>query len=163
MPDFDSILKSVSRPARYAGGEWNAVVKDWDATPLRLVLAYPDAYEVGMSNLGLAILYDILNSQPDVLAERAFAPWPDMEKELRSRALPLFSLETRHPLAEFDVIGFSLGYELTCTNVLTMLDLAGLPLRSAARMFRPSARHRRRHRRAQPGAAVRLHRRLRSR
>ncbi len=133
MLDFDSILKNVSRPARYSGGEWNAVVKDWDATPLRLALAYPDAYEVGMSNLGIAILYDVLNGLPDVLAERVYAPWPDMEKELRARGLPLFSLETRHPLAEFDAIGFSLGYELTYTNVLNMLDLAGVPLRSADR------------------------------
>ncbi len=133
MPDFDSILKSVSRPARYAGAEWNATVKDWSATPVRLALAYPDIYEIGMSNLGIAILFDILNGQPDVLAERVCAPWPDMENELRTRGLPLFSLETRHPLAEFDAIGFSLGYELTYTNVLNMLDLAGLPLRSADR------------------------------
>ena len=133
MLDIDSILRKVTRPARYAGGEWNAVVKDWDATPLRLALAYPDVYDIGMSNLGLAILYDILNQQPDVLAERVFAPWPDMEKELRAAGLPLFSLETRHPLSEFDVIGFSLGYELTYTNVLNMLDLAGLPLLAAER------------------------------
>ena len=133
MLDIDPVLRRVSRPARYAGGEWNAVVKDWESTPLRLALAYPDVYDIGMSNLGLAILYDILNSQPDVLAERVYAPWPDMEKELRAAALPLFSLETRHPLAEFDVIGFSLGYELTYTNVLNMLDLAGLPLLAAER------------------------------
>ncbi|MCJ7490803.1 MAG: TIGR03960 family B12-binding radical SAM protein, partial [Dehalococcoidia bacterium] len=131
MLDIDSILRKVTRPARYAGGEWNAVVKDWESTPLRVALAYPDAYDIGMSNLGLAILYDIINAQPDVLAERAYAPWPDMERELRGRGLPLFSLETRHPLAEFDVIGFSLGYELTYTNVLNMLDLAGLPLLAA--------------------------------
>ena len=133
MLDIDSILRKVTRPARYAGGEWNAVVKDWESTPLRVALAYPDAYDIGMSNLGLAILYDIINAQPDVLAERAYAPWPDMERELRGRGLPLFSLETRHSLAEFDVIGFSLGYELTYTNVLNMLDLAGLPLLAAER------------------------------
>ena len=133
MLDIDPILRKVTRPARYAGGEWNTVVKDWESTPLRIALAYPDAYDIGMSNLGLAILYDILSAQPDVLAERVYAPWPDMEKELRAAGLPLFSLETRHPLAEFDVIGFSLGYELTYTNVLNMLDLAGLPLRAAER------------------------------
>ena len=133
MLDIDPILRKVTRPARYAGGEWNAIVKDWDSTPLRLALAYPDAYDIGMSNLGLAILYDILNGQPDVLAERVYAPWGDMEKELRARGLPLFSLETRHPLAEFDVVGFSLGYELTYTNVLNMLDLASLPLLAAER------------------------------
>jgi radical SAM family uncharacterized protein len=133
MLDIDPILRKVTRPARYAGGEWNAIVKDWDATPLRIVLAYPEVYDIGMSNLGLAILYDILNAQPDVLAERAYAPWTDMEKELRANHLPLFSLETRHSLAEFDVIGFSLGYELTYTNLLNMIDLAGLPLTSAER------------------------------
>ncbi len=126
--NIGSVLGKVTRPARYTGGEWNAITKDWRKTPLRVALAYPDLYDIGMSNLGLAILYDILNSQPDVLAERVFAPWPDMERELRVADLPLFSLETRHPLSEFDVIGFSLGYELTYTNVLTMLDLAGLPL-----------------------------------
>jgi radical SAM family uncharacterized protein len=131
--DIDPVLRKVSRPARYAGGEWNAIVKDWDSTPLRLALAYPDVYDIGMSNLGLAILYDILNSQPDVLAERTFAPWPDMEQAMRAAGLPLFSLETRHPLSEFDIIGFSLGYELTYTNVLNMLDLAGLPLLAAER------------------------------
>ncbi len=131
--EIESALTRVTRPARYAGGEWNATVKDWQKTPLRVALAYPDVYDIGMSNLGLAILYDILNSLPDVLAERAFAPWPDMERELRAEGLPLFSLETRHALSEFDIIGFSLGYELAFTNVLTMLDLAGLPLLSVER------------------------------
>ena len=130
---LDNILPRVSKPARYTGGEWNAVVKDWDTTPLRVVLAFPDVYEIGMSNLGLAILYDILNRQPDVLCERVFAPWTDMEEAMRQEGIPLFSLETRHPLAEFDVIGFSLGYELTYTNVLNMLDLAGLPLLAGER------------------------------
>ena len=124
----EPVLSKVTRPARYAGGEWNAIAKDWQKTPFRVALAYPDLYDIGMSNLGLAILYEILNSQPDVLAERVFAPWPDMERELRLAGLPLFSLETRHPLSEFDIIGFSLSYELTYTNVLTVLDLAGLPL-----------------------------------
>ena len=124
---LDSILPRVSKPARYTGGEWNAVVKDWDSTPLRVVLAFPDVYEIGMSNMGLAVLYDILNRQPDVLCERVFAPWTDMDEVMRQAGIPLFSLETRHPLAEFDIIGFSLGYELSYTNVLNMLDLAGLP------------------------------------
>ena len=123
----------MSKPARYTGGEWNAVVKDWDGTPLRVVLAFPDIYEIGMSNLGLAILYDILNRQPDVLCERAFAPWTDMEEAMRQAGIPLFSLETRHALTDFDVIGFSLGYELSYTNVLNMLDLAGLPPLAAQR------------------------------
>ena len=130
---LDSILPRVSKPARYTGGEWNAVVKDWDGTPLRVVLAFPDIYEIGMSNLGLAILYDILNRQPDILCERAFAPWTDMEEAMRHAGIPLFSLETRHALTDFDVIGFSLSYELSYTNVLNMLDLAGLPPLAAQR------------------------------
>ncbi len=133
MPDLDPILTRVNRPARYTGCEWNSVVKDWEKTPLRLVLAYPDSYDIGMSNLGLAILYDILNAQPDVLAERVYAPWTDMEAEMRAADIPLFSLETRHPLRDFDIIGFSLGYELTYTNVLNMLDLAAIPVFAADR------------------------------
>jgi len=128
VPPLDEILIKVTKPARYTGGEWNAVVKDWDLASVRLALAYPDLYEIGMSNLGLAILYELINRQPDFLAERVFAPWPDMEAEMRSAGLPLFSLETRRPLRDFDVVGFSLGYELTYTNVLNMLDLAGIPL-----------------------------------
>lgn len=133
ISDLDRVLPLVTKPARYVGGEWNSVVKDWSQTPLRVALAYPDVYEIGMSNLGLAVLYDILNAEPDVLCERVFAPWTDMEDAMRQAGMPLFSLETRHPLAEFDIFGFSLSYELTYTNVLNMLDLAGLPLRSAER------------------------------
>ncbi|MFH1652274.1 MAG: TIGR03960 family B12-binding radical SAM protein [Chloroflexota bacterium] len=121
-------LLQVNRPARYSGGEWNSIRKDWDGTEIRVVLSYPDVYEIGMSNMALPILYDILNRQPDVLAERVFAPWGDMEALLRARGIPLFSLENRRPLADFDIIGFSLGYELTYTNVLNMLDLAGIPI-----------------------------------
>ncbi|UCH87189.1 MAG: TIGR03960 family B12-binding radical SAM protein [Dehalococcoidia bacterium] len=130
---MDPILRRVSKPARYSGGEWNSVVKDWSHTPLRVALAYPDVYDIGMSNLGLAILYELLNQDDSVLCERAYAPWTDMEQAIRQEGIPLFSLETRHPLGEFDVIGFSLGYELTYTNVLNMLDLAGLPLAAADR------------------------------
>ncbi len=124
----DSILYQVARPARYTGGEWNAIVKDWDKTAIRFVLAYPDLYEIGMSNMALPILYDILNGQPDVLAERVFAPWVDMAEQLLANKIPLASLESGRPLGDFDVIGFSLGYELTYTNVLNMLHLAGLPV-----------------------------------
>lgn len=130
---MEQVLNNVARPARYAGGEWNCVVKGWDAVDIRFVLAYPDVYEIGMSNLGLAILYDVLNQRRDILAERVYAPWVDMEAELRRRGLRLFSLETRTPLREFDVIGFSLGYELTYSNLLNMLDLAGIPVLSADR------------------------------
>jgi len=131
--DIGRILPRVSKPARYSGGEWNCVVKDWNHTPLRVALAYPDVYDIGMSNLGLAILYEVLNQEDGVLCERVYAPWTDMEQAMRQEGIPLFSLETRHPLGEFDVIGFSLSYELTYTNVLNMLDLAGLPLLAAER------------------------------
>jgi len=133
LPNLDSILYQVKKPARYTGGEWNSVVKDWDKTPVRIALIYPDLYEIGMSNMALPILYELLNSQPDVLAERAFSPWPDMEALMRAESIPLFSLESRRPLKEFDIIGFSLGYELTYTNVLNMLDLAEIPVLASER------------------------------
>ena len=130
---LDNILHQVNRPARYTGNEWNSIVKDWDSIPIRIALAYPDAYEIGMSNMALPILYDILNRQPDVLAERVFTPWVDMAAAMRLAGLPLFSLESKKPLKDFDVIGFSLGYELTYTNILEMLDLAGIPVFSRDR------------------------------
>jgi radical SAM family uncharacterized protein len=130
---LDRILPTVRKPARYTGGEWNSVVKDWTTCRVRWALAFPDIYEIGMSNLGLAILYDLLNGQGDVLAERVFAPWADMEQSLRAAGLPLFSLESRRPLGEFDVIGFSLPYEQLYTNLLNMLDVAGLPVLAADR------------------------------
>jgi len=133
MNAFDDILYQASKPARYTGGEWNSIAKDWRAIPIRIALAFPDVYEVGMSNLALPILYKIFNDQPDILAERVYAPWVDMEALLRQHNIPLFSLETKHPLADFDIIGFSLGYELAYTNVLNMLDLAKIPLFSHQR------------------------------
>jgi radical SAM family uncharacterized protein len=129
----NDLLHQVNRPARYTGGEWNAIVKDWAKTPIRFALAYPDTYEIGMSNMAVPILYDILNRQPDVLAERVYAPWTDMEAILRQRGIPLFTLESQRPLKDFDIIGFSLGYELSYTNVLNMLDLAGIPVRAVDR------------------------------
>jgi radical SAM family uncharacterized protein len=123
-----NILHRVAKPARYTGNEWNSIVKDWVATDIKVALSYPDLYEVGMSNLALPILYQLLNNQPGVLAERVFAPWVDMEAMMRERSIPLFSLESKHPLKDFDIIGFSLGYELTYTNVLNMLDLAQIPV-----------------------------------
>jgi radical SAM family uncharacterized protein len=127
------ILPAVSKPGRYTGGEWNSVTKDWGACDVRWALAFPDTYEIGMSNLGLAILYDILNGREGVLAERVYAPWVDMEGAMRAVGLPLFSLESRRPLSEFDVIGFSLPYEQLYTNLLNMLDLAGLPVLAGER------------------------------
>lgn len=123
----------VRKPARYLGGESGERRKDWGAARCRMCLAFPDLYEVGMSHLGYKILYGILNGHPDLLAERAYAPWEDMERELRARGEKLRSLETWHALDEFDVVGFSLQFELTYTNVLLMLDLGGIPLRSADR------------------------------
>jgi len=130
---LEQALLRVARPARYTGHEWNAAVRPWEAASVRLALAFPDVYEIGMSNLGLQILYDLVNRRDDALADRAFAPWPDMEAELRARGLPLSGLESGRPLAQFDIIGFSLQYELNYTNLLNMLDLAGLPLHSRQR------------------------------
>ena len=125
---LDKILHKIQKPARYTGGEWNSVIKDWDKTPIKIALSYPDVYEIGMSNMAVPILYDLLNAHTDVLAERVFAPWVDMAKELKEHEVPLFSLETGHPLKEFDVVGFSLGHELTYTNVLEMLALSQIPV-----------------------------------
>lgn len=130
---LERLLSRVTKPARYVGGEVNSIAKDWKKVRVKIALAYPDVYEVGMSNLGLAILYDLINSQEEFAAERVYAPWPDMEEAMRREGMPLFSLETRHPLKEFDFVGFSLQYELTYTNVLNMLDLAGIPIMSFQR------------------------------
>lgn len=131
--DLDAILFSVAKPQRYVGSELHAIRKDPGEVRTRVALAFPEIYELGMSTLGMKILYEILNRMPGVAAERAFAPWLDMEQAMRRRGVPLYSLETRTPLAEFDIVGFSLHYELTYTNVLTMLDLAGIPLRATDR------------------------------
>lgn len=123
----------VQKPARYTGNEWNACCKDHSENLVKMVLAFPDLYEVGMSNQGLKILYESVNKRPDMLMERVFAPASDMEKLMRSHGLPLFALESRKPLPEFDLVGFSLQYELSYTNVLNMLDLAGIPVYAADR------------------------------
>lgn len=130
---IESILPGVRKPARYIGNELNSIHKEWDKAKLRIALAYPDLYEVGMSNLGLQILYHILNSQEDILAERVYAPAPDMEQSLTVNRLPLFSLESWKPISEFDLIGFSLGHELTYTNLLNMLRLSDIPFYSKDR------------------------------
>ncbi|MDD5039164.1 MAG: TIGR03960 family B12-binding radical SAM protein [Dehalococcoidales bacterium] len=133
MTNLDNILNKVTKPARYTGGEWNSVIKDWNKTPIKIALSYPDLYELGMSNMAIPILYKLLNSQPDILAERVYAPWADMASAMRAAGIPLFSLESKQPLKEFDIIGFSLGYELTYTNVLNMLDLAQIPVLASER------------------------------
>ena len=130
---YAPFLHRVAKPARYTGGETNQIVKDPSTVRVRMALAFPDVYDIGMSHLGTKILYSLLNKHPDIAAERVFCPWADMEKELRQRELPLLTLETASPLAGFDVVGFSLQYELTYTNILTMLDLSGIPLRSVDR------------------------------
>ncbi len=127
------LLGAVTKPARYTGGEWNAVRKDAAKVACRFALSMPDVYEVGMSNLGLKILYEVLNCRPDTAAERVYAPWPDMETAMRERRLPLYSLETFTAIREFDFLGFSLQYEMCYTNVLNMLDLAEIPVRAAER------------------------------
>src|SRR4030043_1889322 len=124
--DFDELLLGAEKPSRYIGTELNAAFKG--KTEVNFLLAFPDAYEVGMSHLGLQILYSIMNEISYVRAERCFAPWPDRERQLRSLNLPLTSLETQTPLVNFDVIGFSLQYELSYTNVLNILDLGGIPI-----------------------------------
>ncbi len=130
---LDRLLRQVQKPARYVGQEWNSVVKQGPEIQVRLALAYPDLYEIGMSNLGLAILYDVVNRDPRFSAERVYVPWGDMSAALRASKLPLYTLETRTPLRELDVLGVTLQYELTYTNVLEMLDLAGIPIWAAER------------------------------
>jgi radical SAM family uncharacterized protein len=130
---LERILPRVQKPGRYTGGEINQVVKDWRQVLTRVAFVFPDVYDIGMSNLGWAILYDLLNQRDDVLAERAFSPWSDMEAAMREAGLPLYSLETHHSLAEFDIVAFSIPYETLYTNTLNVLDLAGIPLFSAER------------------------------
>ena len=130
---LDRLLDSVLKPSRYIGGEMNAVSKPFDQAELKFAFCFPDSYEVGMSHLGIKILYDIINKQPWALCERAFMPWPDMADGLRKENLPLFSLESRQPLSCFDIVGFTLQYEMCYTNILEMLDLADIPVFSADR------------------------------
>jgi radical SAM superfamily enzyme YgiQ (UPF0313 family) len=130
---YAAFLAEVQKPSRYTGGEYGERFVDSSAVRARICLAFPDAYEIGMSHLGTKILYGLLGRTPGIACERVFAPWLDMESELRRRGLPLFTLESARPLSEFDIVGFSLQYELNYTGVLSILDLGGLPLRSEAR------------------------------
>ncbi len=130
---LDRILLKVQKPGRYVGGELNITVKDWDSVKTKVALVFPDIYDIGVSNVGLKILYDQVNQRDDALAERAYSVWVDMEAEMRASGIPLYSLESKRPLAEFDIIGFSLPYETLYTNALNALDLAGIPVRSADR------------------------------
>lgn len=127
------ILPTVQKPARYTGGEYNEIKKDLDQVRIRVAFCFPDTYEIGMSNLGMRILYGVMNEMEGVWCERVFAPWGDMEEAMRKHKLPLWALESQTPVKEFDMIAFTIGYEMCYTNILNMLNLAGIPLRSKNR------------------------------
>ncbi|HLG42177.1 MAG TPA: TIGR03960 family B12-binding radical SAM protein, partial [Planctomycetota bacterium] len=126
-------LAGLKSPSQYIGGEWNCVRRDWQACPTRFLMAFPDAYTIGMSHLGMQILYSMLNEIPGVLCERAFNPWPDLEAVMRREGIPLFSIDSHRPAREFDVVGVSLQSEMGYSNILVLLDLAQIPLHSADR------------------------------
>ena len=130
---LERILPRVQKPARYVGGEYNEIIKDRAQVKLRMAFCFPDTYEIGMSNMGMQILYGAINAEPDIWCERVFAPWGDMAEEMRRNSLPLYALESGDALDKFDALGFSLGYEMAYCTVLDMLDMAGLPVKSADR------------------------------
>ncbi|MBO0775010.1 MAG: B12-binding domain-containing radical SAM protein, partial [Actinobacteria bacterium] len=127
-PALEPLLPLVRKPVQYVGGELNACVKDWDAAGVRWALMYPDAYEVGIPNQGIQILYEVLNGQDGVLAERSYSVWPDLEKLMRENRIPQFTVDAHRPVRAFDVLGVSFATEMCYTNLLTALDLAGIPL-----------------------------------
>ena len=129
----DELLLSVEKPSRYTGGEVNMVRKNLENIKARFCMCFPDVYEVGMSHLGLKILYHVINQREDSYCERVFAPWVDMEEVMRRENIPLYALESKDPLKSFDFLGFTLQYEMSYTNILNMLDLAGIPIRAAER------------------------------
>ena len=130
------LLPRVMRPGRYVGNELNVIKKDWRDVPVRIVLCFPDVYEIGMSHVGMQILYHVCNQQEWLLAERAYSPWIDMESRMRESQIPLFALESGRPVRQFDILGLTLQYELHYTNIINMLDLAGIPLKAADRSDR---------------------------
>ena len=130
---FDKVLKRVVKPARYIGMEFNSIVKDLDNVDVKFAFAFPDIYDVGMSHLGLHILYNLLNKQDSIACERVFAPWVDMEEEMRKEGIPLFTLENKEPVGNFDFLGFTLQYEMSYTNIVNMLDLGNIPILSENR------------------------------
>ena len=129
----DEILMKVDKAARYIGGEVNSVMKDKNAVDIRFAMCFPDVYEIGMSNLGMMILYNMFNQREDVWCERLFSPWPDLDKVMREKKIPLFALESQEPIRDFDFLGITIGYEMCYTNILQVLDLSGIPLKSADR------------------------------
>ena len=130
---LERILPTVQKPARYVGGEYGQTMKDKRSVELRVAFCFPDTYEIGMSNLGMRILYAVMNRMEGVWCERVFAPWGDMEDAMRANGLPLYALESGDPVSEFDLIAFTIGYEMSYTNVLNMLRLSGVPLHAADR------------------------------
>ena len=129
----DEILLQIDKAARYIGGEVNSVMKDKEKVDIRFCMAFPDVYEIGMSNLGMMILYDMFNKREDVWCERLFSPWTDLDKVMRENKIPLFALESQDPVKDFDFLGITLGYEMCYTNVLQLLDLSGIPLKAEQR------------------------------
>ena len=130
---LEQLFMTVQKPGRYSGGEINSVIKDKEKVDVRFAFCFPDTYEIGMSHLGMKILYSLFNERDDIWCERVFAPWIDFERVMRENDIPLFALESRDQISEFDFIGFTLQYELSYTNVLSMLDLGGIPLKSRER------------------------------
>ena len=130
---FEQLLLTVQKPGRYSGGEVNQVMKNAQDVDVRFAFCFPDTYEIGMSHLGMKILYSLFNERDDIWCERVFAPWIDFEKVMRDNDIPLYALESRDSIRDFDFVGFTLQYELSYTNILTMLDLGGIPLRSSDR------------------------------
>lgn len=133
LKKLDYVLKKVNKPARYIGDERNSIVKDFDNTAVRFAFGFPDVYEVAMSHLGMHIIYNLLNGQEGVLCERVFAPWEDMEAGMRENGIPLYSLESKEEISKFDILGFTLQYEMSYTNIVNMLDLANIPFKSQSR------------------------------
>ena len=130
---LEQCLKRVQKPARYIGNEFNSIHKEWKPGMMSVAFCFPDVYEVGMSHLGMKILYHMLNEREDTVCERVFAPWDDMEQELRREGIPLLSMESALPVRNFDMIAFTLQYEMSYSNIVNMLELAGVPLRTAER------------------------------
>ena len=128
-----ALLRTVEKPGRYCGGEYGAVIKDKNAVKARFAFAFPDTYEIGMSNLGMRLLYGSLNEQDDIWCERVFCPWVDMQAKMREYHIPLWAHESGDPVRDFDILGITLGYEMCYTNVLQMLKLSEIPLRAAER------------------------------
>src|SRR5690606_20427689 len=133
FPQLEALLPHVQKPIQYVGGELNSTVKPWESCDVRWALMYPDAYEVGLPNQGVMILYEVLNEQDGVLAERTYSVWPDLEELMREHRVPQFTVDSHRPVKNFDVFGLSFSTELGYTNMLTALDLAGIPLEARER------------------------------